>query len=151
MNSWIRSGPREPAEGRPFAIDLFEAVIFDMDGVLTDTARVHSLCWKQVFDNLLRIRSDDTGEVFVPFDEEDYLRFVDGKPRYDGVESFLYREESASSEGIPRTRRASPPYAPSGISRTASSSELSRRMGSHCSSRRPHSFGPSGHTDSAQH
>ena len=63
-------------------------------GSLTDTARVHSLCWKQVFDNYLRIRSDDTGEVFRPFDEEDYLRFVDGKPRYDGVESFL------SSRGI---------------------------------------------------
>lgn len=98
MNSWIRSGHREPEQKRPFAIDLFEAVIFDMDGVLTDTARVHSLCWKQVFDNYLRIRSDDTGDVFRPFDEEDYLRSVDGKPRYDGVESFL------SSRGISLVR-----------------------------------------------
>jgi beta-phosphoglucomutase family hydrolase len=69
-------------------IDRIDGVIFDMDGVVTDTARLHARCWKRVFDEYLRAHSE-TGETFRPFDEEDYLRYVDGKPRYDGVESFL--------------------------------------------------------------
>jgi beta-phosphoglucomutase family hydrolase len=67
-----------------------EAVIFDLDGVVTDTAEVHAAAWKELFDGYLRARSDRTGEPFVPFDKkEDYLRYVDGKPRFDGVRSFL--------------------------------------------------------------
>ena len=68
----------------------FDAVIFDLDGVVTQTARVHSLAWKRMFDDYLRLREEKYGEPFKEFThEKDYLSFVDGKPRYKGVESFL--------------------------------------------------------------
>ena len=68
----------------------FDAVLFDLDGVLTQTASVHASAWKQLFDAFLQERADRIGEPFTPFDiETDYRRYVDGKPRYDGVESFL--------------------------------------------------------------
>ncbi len=74
--------------------DRFDAVLFDLDGVLTATARVHSAAWKQTFDELLRQRSEETGETLIPFDiATDYLKYVDGKPRYDGVQSFLASRE----------------------------------------------------------
>ena len=61
--------------------------LFDLDGVLTDTAAVHTVAWKEMFDAYLRERD---GEDFVPFDPgSDYTRYVDGKPRADGVRSFL--------------------------------------------------------------
>jgi beta-phosphoglucomutase family hydrolase len=64
--------------------------LFDLDGVLTQTAKVHAAAWKQMFDDYLRERSRRTGEPFVPFDPvEDYNEYVDGKPRYDGTRSFL--------------------------------------------------------------
>lgn len=66
-----------------------EAVVFDLDGVITDTARVHAAAWKRLFDDFLRRHADDTGTAFAEFTEQDYLRDVDGKPRYDGVASFL--------------------------------------------------------------
>src|SRR5512146_3179873 len=67
-----------------------DAAVFDLDGVVTFTARVHAAAWKQLFDDYLRIRAQRTGETFRPFDaESDYRAFVDGKPRYDGVQSFL--------------------------------------------------------------
>nr|MBP7529416.1 hypothetical protein [Syntrophorhabdaceae bacterium] len=67
----------------------FDAVLFDLDGVLTQTASVHASAWKQLFDAFLQERADRIGEPFTPFDiEADYRRYVDGKPRYDGVESF---------------------------------------------------------------
>ena len=70
--------------------DDFDAVLFDLDGVLTSTARVHSVCWKKMFDEFLERRAADTGGAFAPFDRDsDYKRYVDGKPRYDGVRSFL--------------------------------------------------------------
>lgn len=62
------------------------ACMFDLDGVLTETARVHAKAWKRTFDAELRRRE---GEGFTPFDSGDYDRFVDGKPRYDGVRSFM--------------------------------------------------------------
>ena len=87
------SGRKQLRDGRttkiPVLVDRIDGVIFDMDGVVTDTARLHARCWKRVFDEYLRARSDTTGDTLRPFDEEDYLRYVDGKPRYDGVESFL--------------------------------------------------------------
>jgi beta-phosphoglucomutase family hydrolase len=71
-------------------IDRLDAVIFDTDGVITDTARVHATAWKSVFDAFLRGHSAAFGEKFRPFDVRgDYLRYVDGKPRLDGVRSFL--------------------------------------------------------------
>ena len=66
------------------------AVIFDMDGVITDTATIHATTWKQMFDEYLKKRAERYGEHFQPFDADlDYRRYVDGKPRYDGVEGFL--------------------------------------------------------------
>ncbi|MBN1271652.1 MAG: trehalose-phosphatase [Candidatus Aminicenantes bacterium] len=65
----------------------FDAVLFDLDGVITQTAVVHASVWKKMFDGYLK---DKMGKDFLPFDEnEDYNRYVDGKPRYKGVESFL--------------------------------------------------------------
>lgn len=68
----------------------FEAVLFDLDGVLTSTAQIHAAAWKQMFDHYLQSRSRRTGEPFRLFDvDADYKLYVDGKPRYDGVRSFL--------------------------------------------------------------
>jgi beta-phosphoglucomutase family hydrolase len=70
--------------------DQIRACLFDLDGVLTETARVHAAAWKEMFDAYLRTRATREGERFVSFDEQqDYDRYVDGKPRYDGVRSFL--------------------------------------------------------------
>jgi len=74
----------------PFARERLDAVLFDLDGVLTATAKVHAACWKKTFDDFLRAHADSSSEPFVPFDiDTDYKRHVDGKPRYDGVSSFL--------------------------------------------------------------
>ena len=81
--------------------DRLDAVVFDMDGVITDTATVHDRCWRSVFDDFLRARSACTGEALRLFDEEDYLRYVDGKPRYDGVASFLSSRGIALDRGLP--------------------------------------------------
>jgi beta-phosphoglucomutase family hydrolase len=70
--------------------DDVTACLFDLDGVLTQTAKVHAAAWKQTFDEYLRQRAEQRGEKFVPFDKvADYDEYVDGKPRYDGVRSFL--------------------------------------------------------------
>jgi beta-phosphoglucomutase family hydrolase len=66
------------------------ACLFDLDGVLTQTAKVHAAAWRQMFDDYLRRRAAGAGEAFVPFDPlGDYDEYVDGKPRDDGVRSFL--------------------------------------------------------------
>lgn len=66
-------------------------VIFDMDGVITQTADVHAIAWKRLFDDFLKKRSEENGEPFVPFDSDlDYNKYVDGKPRQDGIISFLH-------------------------------------------------------------
>ena len=68
----------------------FRAVIFDMDGVITKTALTHAAAWKKMFDEYLRKREAEHGEKFVEFTHAgDYLPYVDGKPRYKGVASFL--------------------------------------------------------------
>ena len=68
----------------------YRAVIFDLDGVVTKTAEVHARAWKHLFDEFLNKRSKESGEPFLAFDEEkDYLTYVDGKPRAEGVISFL--------------------------------------------------------------
>ncbi len=70
--------------------DLPEAAVFDLDGVVTFTARLHAAAWKALFDAYLRSREQRFGEPFRPFDSNsDYHLYVDGKPRYDGVKSFL--------------------------------------------------------------
>lgn len=66
------------------------ACLFDLDGVLTQTAKVHAAAWKDMFDDYLRRRAAKTGEAFAPFDaHDDYDAYVDGKPRLDGVRDFL--------------------------------------------------------------
>lgn len=73
-----------------------ECAVFDLDGVITDTAIIHFRAWKAIFDELL---ADDEGDGFRPFEHDaDYVPFVDGKPRYEGVETFL------DSRGIKRPK-----------------------------------------------
>jgi len=77
----------------------FKGAIFDMDGVITTTASVHSRAWKSTFDEFLKARS---GEKFVPFTyEKDYIPYVDGKPRIDGIKSFLASRKIKIPEGRP--------------------------------------------------
>jgi trehalose-phosphatase len=82
-----RVGPRTaPAAGR----GALDAVLFDLDGVVTDTARAHAAAWQRLFDEYLKERARRGGEAFRPFDSHrDYRRYVDGKPRSGGVKSFL--------------------------------------------------------------
>lgn len=84
----------------------FDAVIFDMDGVVTRTAKVHASAWKEMFDEFLQDYAERSGETFEPFDiDEDYPRYLDGKPRYDGVRDFL----SSRSIDLPRGEPDDPP------------------------------------------
>ena len=79
-----------------------EACLFDLDGVLTDTASVHTRAWTATFDAFLRERAEATGEPFTPFDpHEDYLAHVDGRPRQDGVREFLRSRGIELPEGDP--------------------------------------------------
>src|SRR5690554_3294849 len=77
------------------------AYLFDLDGVLTQTASVHLAAWKEMFDAYLRARSAATGEPFVPFEVADYTAFVDGRLRQDGVRSFLASRGIELPEGSP--------------------------------------------------
>jgi beta-phosphoglucomutase family hydrolase len=78
------------------------ACLFDMDGVLTDTASVHTKAWKAMFDDYLSQRAQRTGDKFVPFDPAaDYRTYVDGKKREDGVRSFLESRGIELPEGGP--------------------------------------------------
>jgi beta-phosphoglucomutase family hydrolase len=80
--------------------DGVQACLFDLDGVLTKTAKVHAAAWKEMFDGYLRRRAEADHTPFVPFDQvEDYDRYVDGKPRYDGVRSFLLSRGIELPEG----------------------------------------------------
>jgi beta-phosphoglucomutase family hydrolase len=82
--------------------DEIHACLFDLDGVLTKTAKVHAAAWKEMFDRYLRQRAERTGEPFVPFDAvADYETYVDGKPRADGVRSFLASRGIELPEGSP--------------------------------------------------
>jgi trehalose 6-phosphate phosphatase len=68
----------------------FDAAIFDLDGVQTSSARVHAAAWKVVFDTFLHRWSERRSLAFQPFDiAADYLTYVDGRPRHDGIRSFL--------------------------------------------------------------
>jgi len=80
--------------------DEIRGCLFDLDGVLTQTAKVHAAAWKQMFNDYLRERSKRTGEKFVPFDSvADYDEYVDGKPRADGTRSFLQSRGITLPEG----------------------------------------------------
>lgn len=76
-----------------------DAVLFDLDGVLTPTAVIHERAWAEMFDGFLSRRAVATGEAFVPFGADDYLAYVDGKPRFDGVRSFVASRGISLPEG----------------------------------------------------
>jgi beta-phosphoglucomutase family hydrolase len=76
--------------------------LFDLDGVLTQTAKLHAAAWKEMFDDFLRRRAERLGEPFRPFDaHDDYDNYVDGKPRLDGVRDFLASRGIQLPEGGP--------------------------------------------------
>lgn len=78
----------------------YDAVIFDLDGVITQSAKLHARAWKKTFDDFLE--KYHKGKSFEPFDlDRDYLRFVDGKPRYEGVKSFIASRDIKLPEGEP--------------------------------------------------
>jgi beta-phosphoglucomutase family hydrolase len=80
----------------------YDAVLLDLDGVITNTANVHAACWKQMFDEYLQKRATQRGEAFHPFDVvTDYKLYVDGKPRFDGVRDFLTSRGIHLTEGNP--------------------------------------------------
>ncbi|RIJ48920.1 beta-phosphoglucomutase family hydrolase [Maribellus luteus] len=79
----------------------FETVIFDMDGVITKTAITHAAAWKKMFDEFLQARANRNNEKFNEFTQSDYLAYVDGKPRYKGVASFLESRKISIPFGDP--------------------------------------------------
>jgi beta-phosphoglucomutase family hydrolase len=80
----------------------YQAILFDMDGVITDTASIHAACWKTMFDEFLQRRAKNHGLAFRPFDlATDYNSYVDGKPRYNGVRDFLNSRGIVLPEGTP--------------------------------------------------
>jgi beta-phosphoglucomutase family hydrolase len=85
--------------------DAVRGCLFDMDGVLTQTAKVHAAAWKEMFDTFLRARSQQNGTPFVPFDAvADYDRYVDGRSRADGTRGFLASRHITLPEGQPDDR-----------------------------------------------
>jgi trehalose-phosphatase len=74
----------------PIHTSRYDAIVFDLDGVVTDSAKLHAAAWKTLFDGVLKKHAEKTGSPFVPFDKhDDYVKHVDGKPRYNGVKDFL--------------------------------------------------------------
>jgi beta-phosphoglucomutase family hydrolase len=82
--------------------DGISACLFDLDGVITQTAKLHSAAWKEMFDDFLRERSEQTGEPFQEFTPSDYDRYVDGRPRLDGVRTFLEARGIAPEDELVR-------------------------------------------------
>lgn len=103
------SRPTTSATGLPTGT---RACLFDLDGVLTDTARVHAAAWKEMFDGYLQVRAQDTGTACVAFDEgADYDTYVDGKGRDDGTRSFLASREIELPDGDPSDQPGAPTIA----------------------------------------
>jgi beta-phosphoglucomutase family hydrolase len=93
---------QQPDSKRAITRDTYDAVLFDLDGVITDTANIHARCWKQMFDEYLQRRAAERGEPFHPFEiATDYRLYVDGKPRFDGVRDFLQSRGIQLPEGTP--------------------------------------------------
>jgi beta-phosphoglucomutase family hydrolase len=92
----------QPNRRRGITGDQYDAVLLDLDGVITDTANLHAACWKQMFDEYLQKRATQRGEAVRPFDlATDYRLYVDGKPRFDGVRDFLTSRGIQLPEGSP--------------------------------------------------
>jgi beta-phosphoglucomutase family hydrolase len=93
----MNDGPHPPL-GLPAEVSAY---LFDLDGVLTKTAVVHAAAWKEMFDRFLAGREGRSGETTSPFTDADYAAYVDGKPRLDGVRSFLDSRGIELAEGGP--------------------------------------------------
>ena len=93
-----RGSAGKPPVGLPPSVQV---CLFDLDGVLTQTAKVHAAAWAEMFDAYLRQRADAGGDPFRPFTPDDYNRYVDGKPRADGTRSFLESRGIHLAEGGP--------------------------------------------------
>ncbi len=90
----------------PITRDKYDAVLFDLDGVITATAKLHAACWKKMFDEFLEKHASRRGEPFKPFEiATDYRLYVDGKPRFDGVRDFL----QSRNINLPEGTRDDPP------------------------------------------
>src|ERR1700731_535914 len=93
---------RQSENERALSRDRYDAVLLDLDGVITDTAGIHAACWKQMFDEYLQTRATQRGEAFRPFDlAADYRLYVDGRPRFAGVPDFLTTRGIELPEGTP--------------------------------------------------
>jgi beta-phosphoglucomutase family hydrolase len=93
---------QQSKSGRVITRDQYDAVLLDLDGVITNTADLHAACWKQMFDEYLQKRATQRGEAVRPFDlATDYRLYVDGKPRFDGVRDFLKSRGLQLPEGSP--------------------------------------------------
>ena len=97
--------PDAPEDAVELSRHRFDAILFDLDGVLTSTADIHASAWKRMFDDFLERRAEQQGETFRPFDiATDYKLYVDGRPRYEGVQTFL----AARNISLPRGTSVSP-------------------------------------------
>lgn len=84
------------------SLDRYDAAILDMDGVITNSARTHAAAWKKMFDEYLQGLNKKDSHEPEPFDpEDDYFRYVDGKPRYEGTKSFLESRQITLPRGSP--------------------------------------------------
>jgi beta-phosphoglucomutase family hydrolase len=93
---------RLPKSKQVIKREKYDAVLFDLDGVITNTADVHAACWKKMFDDYLQKRAAEGGQAFRSFDlAKDYRLYVDGKPRFDGVRDFLASRGIQLPEGSP--------------------------------------------------
>jgi beta-phosphoglucomutase family hydrolase len=93
--------PRPETE-RAITRDQYDAVLFDLDGVITDTAALHAACWKKMLDDFLKARAVRHDDRFRPFDiATDYRLYVDGKLRFDGVRDFLESRGIRLPDGSP--------------------------------------------------
>jgi beta-phosphoglucomutase family hydrolase len=111
--------------GDPVDLTAYDAWLFDLDGVVTDTARVHAAAWKAAFDPVLEAEGTRTGVRQEPFDPvDDYLRFVDGRPRADGVRGFFAARGLELGEGSP----GDPPGAHTVCGIADAKNELVRRV-----------------------
>ncbi|MHA1565756.1 MAG: trehalose-phosphatase [Alphaproteobacteria bacterium] len=94
--------PEHGLDGTALSMEDYDAMLFDLDGVVTDTASLHALAWKILFDEYLARRAAPDGKSWAPFDaDRDYKTYVDGKPRYEGVDSFLRSRDIGCPYGTP--------------------------------------------------
>jgi beta-phosphoglucomutase-like phosphatase (HAD superfamily) len=97
----LRQQPWSASPTAAAALSPFDAVIFDLDGVVTDTAELHASAWKELFDEVLADPQSGSGASHGPFTDGDYRRFVDGRPREEGVRAFLRSRGISIPEGDP--------------------------------------------------